>query len=60
MNIVSALMNVDMIRLSYGNRWLIFDEGEWVVYEHKYHAKNSQVLIRTQNQDEAIDVLIKD
>ncbi len=51
-------MKIGGLRLSYGNKWLIYSGNaynlEWVVYEHKYRAKKSNILIRTQSQDEAI------
>ncbi len=64
MNIISALMKVGGIRLYYGNKWLVYSGNEygseWTVYQHKYKAKKSTVLIKTQMQEEAIKVLCDD
>ena len=59
-NIISALMEKDCIRVSYGDKWLIYDNGEWVVCQRKYGAKKTVVRMRTKNQDEAINILCND
>ena len=60
MNIIAALMKKDCIRVLYGDKWLIYDNDEWVVYQRKYGAKKIVVRIRTQIQDEAINILCND
>jgi hypothetical protein len=46
------------IRLSSINRWMVFDSNCWIVYEHKHNAKQTQILIKTPNLDEALTILI--
>jgi len=57
MNIISALMKIDCIRVSYGDNWLVYDDNEWVVFQRRYGAKKTIVVCRTQIQDEAIEEL---
>jgi len=57
MTIISALMKVSGLRLSYGHKWLVFDE-EWIVYEHIHRARNPKILISTESQHEAIEILL--
>ena len=56
MNILSALMKIDGIRISYEDKWLVWD-NEWVVYQRKYRKNKTVVLCKTQIQDEAIKAL---
>ena len=59
--VTKALMTKD-VRLSAATRWLVFDEinDEWVVYEHKYRARNVTEVARTENQETAIEALLKE
>ena len=45
-------------RIEYGNRWLINEIGDWIVYEHKRYARNSQIIITTTDEDKAIRALL--
>jgi hypothetical protein len=60
MNIVSALMKIDSIRVDYQDKWLVFDKTfqMWVVYQRKYGAKKTLTLCEDAIQDEAIKVLL--
>lgn len=60
MNIISALTKIDGMRISYQDKWLTWDNDEWVVYQRKYGAKKSIILCRTPIQDDAIKVLCND
>ena len=53
MNIISALKKNDCIRVSYGDKWLVYDVDEWIVYQHKYGAKKTITICRTDIQDES-------
>lgn len=59
MNIVSALMKTDA-RLTYNNRWLIYDNELWCVLERKRNAKKTKIIIKTPIQDEAVEELLKE
>lgn len=37
--IENFLINNIHARLSNGNKWLVYDDDEWTVYEHTYKAK---------------------
>lgn len=52
-----ALLNA---RLKAGDRWLIWDEGLWMVYERGFGDKRSRVLIETDSKEEAIKKLVED
>lgn len=57
MNIISALKSNDCIRVSHGDKWLVYDNEEWVVYQRRYGAKKTIVVCRTKIQDEAVEAL---
>jgi len=59
MNIDSAMRKND-IRLVNGKRWMVWDNEEWVVYSRQHGEKKNRVMVRTQIQDEAIEVLLQD
>ena len=61
MNIISALMKTDNMRVSLGNRWIVFNKTteEWITYEHKLYAKRSLIICQSYIQDEAIEALLK-
>jgi len=56
MNIVAALMEKTSIRVSYADKWLVYDD-EWVVYQRKYGAKKTITICRTDIEDEAVEAL---
>ena len=59
--IIRALMTRD-VRLSTGSRWLVFDEinDEWVIYEHKYRARNVTEVAHAKDQEVAIKALLQE
>jgi len=59
MNIISFLKQVDGVRISYEDKWLVWDEGYWIVYQRKYHAKKTQTLCRSEIQEEAVKILLR-
>lgn len=48
------------VRLVYADKWLVYRDDEWVAYQHKYRAKKSTILIKTQSQDKAVNILCDD
>jgi hypothetical protein len=44
-------------RLSMDNKWLIWSDGEWLVLERKYYARNNTTLYRGGSIEYAIDIL---
>jgi hypothetical protein len=60
MTIESVLRNHDGVRLTFGRRWLIWDDMDgWTVYQKEYGAHKTTCIYRGQIQDEAVAVLIK-
>jgi len=57
MNILSALMEKDCIRVSCGDKWLIYINGDWIVYQRKYGAKKTRTICVTDEQDTAVEAL---
>lgn len=47
------------IRVTYGDRWLVWNGKEWVVYERKRHAKTTKVAIATDNEERAVRYLVE-
>ena len=60
MKIIEALKKIDGLRIENGTKWLIFDKEEWVVFQRKKRAKNSKILIRTEEEEDAIRKLLFD
>lgn len=60
MDIIFALKRTDGIRVSYEDKWLVWDEGYWIVYQRKYCAKKTQLLCRSESQEEAVKVLLEE
>jgi len=62
MDIITALKKEDCIRISYGDKWLVWvDKKEgWNVYQRKYGAKKSVILCRTHLQKEAVKILLEE
>ena len=64
MNIIEALKDKrNNLRLSAGGgRWLYWDMiyEEWVVREHKYRARNTQVLLETPDEELAVAKLCEE
>jgi hypothetical protein len=58
MKIIEALKKIDGLRIENGTKWLIFDKEEWVVFQRKKHSKNSKILIKTEEEEYAIRMLI--
>jgi len=61
MDIIGFLKKGISVRLSYGDRWMYWDEeeGGWIVREHKPYSRVSTVLSATTNEEEAISKLIE-
>lgn len=59
MKIIEAL-KTENIRLSTGNKWLIWDGLDWVVYEHIPHGRYPRVRIKTPNEDDAVAEMVKE
>ncbi len=59
MNITSALIKINGIRLVYGDKWLFYSDA-WVVYQRKYGTKKAVILCRSEIQDDAVKILISD
>lgn len=62
MNIIEALqVEFGSVRLSVGDKWLVWNDVQrlWFVYQRKYRAKRTVVLIDTESEEEAVAVLMK-
>lgn len=58
MKVKQALIDYNVI-LTNGDKWLVFDGNEWVVYEKAKFIK-TKVLYRGFSEDEAVRLLVKD
>ena len=57
---VYILLEDTNARITFGNRWLVFDTDEgWTVYERKYNAKRTTVILQTKCEEDAVNALIK-
>ncbi len=61
MNIIEALKTND-IRLSSGpsGKWLVWSNDVWEVYSWQHNQKTSRLVIKTEDEDEAIKNLLSD
>ena len=59
MNVVKALMDNQGMRVTYEDKWLVFDQENqgWVVYQRKRYAKKTIVLYRGDFQGCTINFL---
>ncbi len=57
MNIEEAMQKYDNVRLSSGDRWIVWDEREWIVYEHKFGARKTTNLFHSESIDDALAVM---
>ena len=48
------------VRVSFENRWLVWDNGGWLVLERKYQARRNTVLYEGNLLTAAISTLIKE
>lgn len=60
MNIKDCLRK-ENLRVSNGDKWLVIDDnGEYVVYEHKYRTSSGTEIYRGYNEEKAVSYLIYD
>lgn len=59
MKVKQAMIDYN-VRLTYEDKWLVFDGNEWVVYYRAKYAKHTNVLYRGFDEDEAVRNLLKD
>jgi len=61
MTILEALKRQDEdVRIIYLNKWIIFYDNEWVVYERRYNAKKSLIIYSGADESEAVKYLFKE
>ncbi len=58
MNDLEAILQTTNARISIDGRWLVFWQGEWTVFEHKYGAKKNITLYRGDSLNEATTALV--
>ncbi len=44
-------------RVTYGNKWLVYNDGVFVVYGRKPYQKYTRIFIETEKEVEAINAL---
>lgn len=44
-------------RVSFEDKWLVFDDGEWLVLEHRYKARTNTILYRGIFLGKAVSIL---
>jgi hypothetical protein len=62
MNIIDALKKEDLVphvRLSCGDRWMVWNDGEWTVCGRCRHTRITKVLTTTENEEAAVGILVK-
>ncbi len=61
MTIIEALRDAENydIRVTHGNRWLVWG-GEWVVYERKPYQKKTRTVIVTASEKVAVEYLVEE
>lgn len=62
MTIVDALKNVDLldIRVTHYDKWLYCAIDKFIVCSRKRGQKHNRVIIITENEEEAVNALIKE
>lgn len=46
------------LRLTCGDKWMVWYEGKWQVLHNPYRARKVRILIATDDESEAIHVLM--
>lgn len=59
MKVKQAMIDYN-VRLTNGDKWLIFDGNEWVTYHRAKYNKHTKVLYRGFSEDEAVRILLID
>ncbi len=61
MDIIRALMSKDHnLRVSNGDKWLVYVNDMWTVLCRRYRAKKTTILVETNIQHLAIEKLLED
>ncbi len=61
MTIIEAFKQQTLrLRLTFGNRWLYYYEGEWIVRERRPRHKKTEVVFLGHSEDEAIRCLTEE
>lgn len=63
MTIIDALLDGENnVRLTCENKWLVCNEScgkiTYLVYQHKYGAKHTKILVETDDENKALLVLL--
>lgn len=58
MRIMEALATLN-IKLLFGNRWLIYEEGTYYVFEHKFRKVTDTTIYQGQDEETAVRFLIE-
>ena len=61
MTITEALKDEEFstMRVTYGVRWLVWDQGGWTVYHQAYRQKFAREIICTGDEEQAVAELLK-
>lgn len=53
--VIRALKSTELdVRMSCGDRWLVWDRDQYTVYSRKRHQKNTRVILDTDDIEAAI------
>ena len=58
MKIMEAITTQN-IKLLFGNRWLILEDGTFYVFEHKFRKVTDAIIYKGQDEDTAVRFLIE-
>jgi len=60
MTIIEMLKSDDyFLMITVGDKWLCWQQDCWTVYQKKKYSKNSQIIIQTKYEEEAVSELLK-
>ena len=54
---IEDYLKEENVRLTNGNKWLVWDIDEWVVREHKYGQRGVTIIYRGNNLNKALKSL---
>ena len=61
MTIIDALkITGEGVRITNGDRWMVWDKEAWIVCERQYRQRKTRILIETQSEEEAVNIFIED
>jgi len=54
---IIEFLSVENVRITFEDRWVVVNAGEFIVYQRKFGKRNTQTLYRGLDEEKAVQVL---